>query len=62
MKYILGIDVGTSLIKAAIYTIEGLEVCLSYCKTTIYSPSKGFYEQDMNEVWNALCECIVTVN
>lgn len=61
MKYILGIDVGTSLIKAAIYTIEGLEVCLSSCKTTVYSPSKGYYEQDMNDVWNALCECILNV-
>jgi sugar (pentulose or hexulose) kinase len=61
MGYILGIDVGTSLIKAAIYTIEGLEVCLSSINTTVYSPHEGFYEQDMFEVWDSLCKCVVNV-
>ena len=62
MNYILGIDAGTSVIKAALFTLEGLELYnYSMCNTTVQSPDKGFFEQDMLEVWSALCKCVVDV-
>ena len=57
MNYILGIDAGTSVIKAVLYTIDGIELCQSMCNTTVLSPKTGFFEQDMKEVWTALCNC-----
>jgi len=57
MNYILGIDAGTSVIKAVLYTIDGVELCHSMCNTTVLSQKTGFFEQDMNEVWTALCSC-----
>lgn len=61
MNYILGIDAGTSVIKAGLYTLEGLELYHSTYNTTVQSPDKGFFEQDMLEVWSALCKCVVDV-
>lgn len=48
----LGIDVGYSVIKAALYDAEGKEVTLSRERVKFLNPKPGFYEASMSELWN----------
>jgi len=48
---LLGIDVGYSVIKAALYDEEGKEVALSRERVGILNPKPGFYEASMSELW-----------
>lgn len=47
----LGIDVGYSVIKAALYDAEGKEVTLSRERVKFLNPKPGFYEASMSELW-----------
>lgn len=46
MKYLLGIDLGTSSLKGSVYTTDGRLVDSSACEYDLYIPKKGFSEQD----------------
>ena len=46
MKYLLGIDLGTSSLKGSVYTTDGRLVESSACEYDLYIPKKGFSEQD----------------
>ena len=48
---LLGIDVGYSVIKAALYDAEGKEVALSRERVELLNPKPGFYEGSMGELW-----------
>jgi sugar (pentulose or hexulose) kinase len=61
MDYILSIDAGTSVIKAAIYSLNGIDLYQSFCTTKIISPKNGFFEQDMTEIWSAFCQAVIDV-
>lgn len=52
MKYILGIDDGGSVTKAALYRVDGtlVEVC-SGETVPLQSPGEGFTERDMEALW-----------
>ena len=47
----LGIDVGYSVIKAALYDEEGEEVALSRERVKTLNPKPGFYEASMSDLW-----------
>lgn len=49
-KYLLGIDNGGTVTKAAIYDLHGGEVAVSSCKTKLIMPEPGFTERDMDEL------------
>lgn len=51
--YLLGIDNGGTITKAAIYDPTGKEVAVASCKTKLLMPKPGFTERDMNELWEA---------
>ena len=52
---LLGIDIGTTTIKAAIYDLSG-EIEKVYSeKNEIENPHTGFAEQDMNKIWIKVC-------
>lgn len=46
MKYLLGIDLGTSSLKGSVYTTDGRLVDSSAYEYDLYIPKKGFSEQD----------------
>jgi sugar (pentulose or hexulose) kinase len=51
--YLLGIDAGTSVIKAAVFTRTGEEKGAAQCETCVETPHPGWTESDMNAVWDA---------
>lgn len=57
-KYLLGIDNGGTLIKAAIYDMRGKEIAVSCRKTELLMPYPGFTERNMNEMWQANVKAI----
>lgn len=55
------IDAGTSLIKAVAYDERGRLLYSAQQPTHVATPSPGFCEQDMTEVWNAVAVTIQDV-
>lgn len=55
---ILGIDIGTSVVKAAIFRRDGEEVATAVRRTGVSSPRPDWAEADPAEVWAAACAVI----
>lgn len=58
MPYLLGIDNGGTMTKAAIFTIDGKEVTSSANETPVHSPKEGYFERDMLMLWDTTAMCI----
>lgn len=56
--YLLGLDNGGTVIKAALFDREGRELAVSSRKTPILTPRPGYVERDMELVWQMNCACI----
>lgn len=53
-KYLLGIDNGTTVTKAALFDLEGREVAIgSSQEVKVSHPEPGWAEQSMEEIWQA---------
>lgn len=52
-KYLLGLDNGGTMTKAALYNLNGKEIAVSSRKTEMYQPAPGFTERDCEEMWAA---------
>lgn len=61
MKYILGIDVGTSNVKAVLFDECGAEVSVSSRESKTINGAGNQVEQDMNIVWEKVKSCIKDV-
>ena len=57
-KLLLGIDIGTSSCKVAIFDLDGNVVIQSNKPYDVYYLKKDFVEQNAEEWWNAVCEAI----
>ncbi|MGV8981469.1 xylulokinase [Clostridium sp.] len=57
-KLLLGIDIGTSSCKVAIFDLDGNVITQANKPYSVYYPEKDFVEQDAEEWWNAVCEAI----
>jgi xylulokinase len=51
--YLLGIDIGTSGTKTAIFSATGEVIASSTIEYPLYSPKNGYAEQDPLDWWNA---------
>lgn len=58
MKYFLGLDNGGTATKAAVYDLSGKEMAVASLPTRALSPKPGFFERDMDELWNSNCAVI----
>lgn len=59
MSYLLGIDNGTTVTKAALFDLEGNEVAVgSSEEVKVSHPQPGWAEQNMAELWQATAEAI----
>jgi len=56
--YILGLDAGTSVVKAAIFDLQGNELSRGARSVPISNPEPHLAEEDMQEVWVAATEAI----
>ena len=57
-EYLLGIDNGGSVTKAALFDTEGHEIAAASRNVTIIQPSPGWNERDANKVWEDTCDVI----
>lgn len=55
MRYLLGIDVGTSGTKADLFDEKGNLTETSFSEYELYSPVNGWAEQKPEDWWNAVC-------
>lgn len=57
-QYLMGVDNGGTVIKAALYRLDGTEVAVASQHTPVVSPQPGYQQRDMEEVWQKNCACI----
>ncbi len=60
-KYVLGIDNGGTVIKAALYDFSGREVAVAGSKVEMSIPKPGYIERDADELWEANVQAIAAV-
>ncbi|MFZ2538021.1 MAG: FGGY family carbohydrate kinase, partial [Oscillospiraceae bacterium] len=53
MKYAIGIDIGTSGTKSAIYDNTGNLIASYTVEYSLYQPQNGYAEQEPSDWWNA---------
>jgi len=51
--YLLGLDIGSTVLKAAIFDLDGNELGVYGELAETYSPEPGYYERDIEELWSA---------
>ncbi|QUH04922.1 carbohydrate kinase [Saccharopolyspora erythraea] len=54
----IGIDAGTSVVKAVAYADDGVELAVVRRPTRVVHPEPGWAEQDMDEVWEAVATTV----
>ena len=59
--YLLGIDIGTSACKVAVFEKSGTVVAAANGDYPVYYPKEGWAEQNPDEWWEAVCKAIWTV-
>jgi len=57
-RYLMGIDNGATVSKAALFTLEGKEVGVASRKTEMLTPKPGFVERDMEAMWKATADAV----
>lgn len=57
-KLLLGIDIGTSACKVAVFNKAGQVMAQSSCEYPVYYPAPGWAEQDPDEWWAAICTAV----
>jgi FGGY-family pentulose kinase len=57
-KYIIGCDVGTSSVRAGVFTEAGHMMAMDTHDIKIWRPEPDFVEQSSEDIWNAFCACI----
>lgn len=57
-RYVMGIDCGSTMIKAAIYDESGKEIAVAGEKVMTFSSFSGWMENDAEELWNTVCRVV----
>ena len=57
-QYLLGIDIGTSACKAAVFDRNGEVIASASEEYPVYYPHPGWAEQDPRDWWRAVCTAI----
>lgn len=57
----VGIDAGTSVIKAVVFDAKGHELSVAQKSVPVESPKPGYQEMDMEKVWDAAKETVKNV-
>jgi L-xylulokinase len=60
-KYLLGLDNGGTIIKAALFTLAGKEAAVASRSTEIITPQPGWTERDMETLWEQNAACVQEV-
>lgn len=57
-KYVIGLDSGTSVVKAVLFDLEGTEVAVASRKTPVEEPHFGWSEFDIEIEWREITQTI----
>lgn len=57
----IGVDVGTTAVKAAAYTNAGVQIVEARHPVKVMRPEDGFSELDMNDLWDAVRTCLYQI-
>ena len=57
-NYLLGIDCGCTVSKAAIFSVDGREIAVSGSKVEVISPQPGHMQRDANLVWQTTAQAV----
>lgn len=57
-QYLLGIDSGSTVVKAALFTLDGKEISVASYKVELLAPQPGYSEADMHSLWDTAAEAI----
>lgn len=60
-RYLLGIDSGGTMTKAALFTLDGNEIAAQFSPVPMLFPEPGHTERDPVGMWNATCEAIKSI-
>ncbi len=60
-KWLLGIDIGTSACKVALFSPDGRVIAQGSGDYKVYYPAPGWAEQNPEDWWNAVCGAIKTM-
>ncbi|WP_420410285.1 FGGY-family carbohydrate kinase [Hoeflea sp.] len=58
MRYLIGIDKGTSMVKSVVFDEDGRTVGTSEERVEVLSPRPGWHEEDPEDSWQACCRTI----
>ncbi|HWQ46451.1 MAG TPA: FGGY family carbohydrate kinase [Longilinea sp.] len=61
MDVVIGLDIGTSSVKAAAYDLFGRELTTAFSPMRVITPNQGWAEQEPDEWWRAVCICLSKV-
>ena len=61
MKYLIGIDIGTSGTKSVLFDTEGKVVVSATAEYSMYQPKNGWAEQNPNDWWRAVCKTLCEI-
>ena len=57
-KFLLGIDNGSTLVKAALFGLDGREIMVSARASEVQTPAPGRFERNLDDIWAATVEVI----
>lgn len=57
-QYLLGIDNGSTMVKAAVFRADGQEMSVAARKVDLLSPQSGWSEVDMESLWQLTAEAV----
>jgi len=57
-QYLLGVDNGCTVSKAALFTLDGRELAVASAKSELLCPQPGWQERDMDQMWQGTAEAI----
>ncbi|MDR0870811.1 MAG: carbohydrate kinase [Planctomycetaceae bacterium] len=58
---LIGIDCGSTMVKAALFDRRGTELAVAGRKIEHLYPHPGWTENNMNAVWRSVCECLAEI-
>lgn len=58
MDCVIGIDIGTTNIKAAAYSLKGKQLAFASQKMQVTHPQPGYSEHDPQEIWDKVTLCL----
>lgn len=62
MKYLIGIDIGTSGTKSVLFDTEGNTVASATADYPLYQPENGWAEQNPQDWWKAVCSTLSEIS